>query len=112
MPFAAVDVDDPTPVEHQGSSSKVFVRNLFTDFPTGFDQQVRQHQGSPTFALFKAERPLLIQLLGASLPSPSRTAGLLSSFSQITSNATTRTSSSATTSASSTSTFFSTGCAS
>ncbi|BGP09423.1 DNA-directed DNA polymerase alpha catalytic subunit pol1 [Rhodotorula toruloides] len=58
-----VDIDDPTPVEHQGSSSKVFVRNLFTDFPTGFDQQVRQHQGSPTFALFKAERPLLIQLL-------------------------------------------------
>ncbi|BGO92070.1 DNA-directed DNA polymerase alpha catalytic subunit pol1 [Rhodotorula toruloides] len=58
-----VDIDDPTPVEHQGSSSEVFVRNLFTDFPTGFDQQVRQHQGSPIFALFKAERPLLIQLL-------------------------------------------------
>lgn len=44
--------------------AKVFVRNLFTDFPAGFDQQVRQEKAGPAFALFKSERPLLVQLLG------------------------------------------------
>ncbi|GAA5879617.1 hypothetical protein JCM3774_004286 [Rhodotorula dairenensis] len=58
-----VDVDDPTPIEQQGSTSKVFVRNLFTDFPAGFDQLVRQERTGPAFALFKSERPLLVQLL-------------------------------------------------
>ncbi|KWU44823.1 hypothetical protein RHOSPDRAFT_17356 [Rhodotorula sp. JG-1b] len=58
-----VDIDDPTPIEHQGSTSKVFVRNLFTDFPAGFDQLVRQEKTGPAFALFKSERPLLVQLL-------------------------------------------------
>ncbi|GAA5963816.1 hypothetical protein JCM8115_006341 [Rhodotorula mucilaginosa] len=58
-----VDIDDPTPIEQQGSTSKVFVRNLFTDFPAGFDQLVRQEKTGPAFALFKSERPLLVQLL-------------------------------------------------
>ena len=62
--MCAVDIDDPTPIEHQGSTSKVFVRNLFTDFPAGFDQLVRQEKTGPAFALFKSERPLLVQLLG------------------------------------------------
>ncbi|GAA5888512.1 hypothetical protein JCM6882_008978 [Rhodosporidiobolus microsporus] len=59
-----IDIDDPTPIEHQGSSSKIFVRNLFTEFPTGFEQHIRAlPKGGPQFALFKAERPMLMQLL-------------------------------------------------
>ncbi|GAA5986163.1 hypothetical protein JCM11641_004732 [Rhodosporidiobolus odoratus] len=58
-----IDIDDPTPIQNQGSSSKVFVRNLFTEYPSGFDQHVRGLKGGPTFALFKAERPMLMQLL-------------------------------------------------
>ncbi|GAA6024619.1 hypothetical protein JCM10207_001023 [Rhodosporidiobolus poonsookiae] len=58
-----IDIDDPTPIENQGSSSKVFVRNLFTDFPAGFEQHVRAIKAGPVFALFKAERPMLMQLL-------------------------------------------------
>ncbi|GAA6009942.1 DNA-directed DNA polymerase alpha catalytic subunit POL1 [Rhodotorula paludigena] len=58
-----VDIDDPTPIEHQGSSAKVFVRNLFTEFPAGFEQMARQQNSGATVGLFKAERPLLVQLL-------------------------------------------------
>lgn len=46
--------------------SKVFVRNLFTEYPAGFDQLVRQDKTGPAFALFRSERPLLVQLLGES----------------------------------------------
>ncbi|GAA6028504.1 hypothetical protein JCM8097_007252 [Rhodosporidiobolus ruineniae] len=59
-----IDIDDPTPIEQQGSSAKVFVRNLFTEFPNGFDQHIRSlPKSSTTFALFKQERPMLAQLL-------------------------------------------------
>ncbi|GAA5950464.1 hypothetical protein JCM10213_003586 [Rhodosporidiobolus nylandii] len=58
-----IDIDDPTPIQNQGSSSKIFVRNLFTEFPSGFDQHVRGLKGGPAFALFKQERPMLMQLL-------------------------------------------------
>ncbi|GAA6055199.1 hypothetical protein JCM3770_000705, partial [Rhodotorula araucariae] len=58
-----VDIDDPTPIENQGSSAKIFVRNLFTEFPAGFEQMARQQNSGATIALFKAERPLLVQLL-------------------------------------------------
>ncbi|BGP49603.1 DNA-directed DNA polymerase alpha catalytic subunit pol1 [Rhodotorula kratochvilovae] len=58
-----VDIDDPTPIENQGSSAKIFVRNLFTEFPAGFEQLARQQNSGATIALFKAERPLLVQLL-------------------------------------------------
>lgn len=52
---------------HQGSTCKVFVRNLFTEFPNGFDQHVRSLPKTGTaYALFKQERPMLMQLLGSS----------------------------------------------
>jgi hypothetical protein len=52
---------------HQGSTCKVFVRNLFTEFPNGFDQHVRSLPKTGTaYALFKQERPMLMQLLGPS----------------------------------------------
>ncbi|GAA5918206.1 hypothetical protein JCM8208_006171, partial [Rhodotorula glutinis] len=58
-----VDIDDPTPIEHQGSSAKIFVRNLFTEFPAGFEQMARQQNSGASIGVFKAERPLLVQLL-------------------------------------------------
>ncbi|GAA5873099.1 hypothetical protein JCM8547_006792 [Rhodosporidiobolus lusitaniae] len=62
--YEHIDIDDPTPIEQQGSTCKVFVRNLFTEFPNGFDQHVRSLPKTGTaYALFKAERPMLMQLL-------------------------------------------------
>ncbi|GAA6059765.1 hypothetical protein JCM10212_001973 [Sporobolomyces blumeae] len=57
-----VDIDDPTPIEKQGSSSHIFVRNLFTDFPKDFDRTAREATKN-SISLFKQERPLLVQLL-------------------------------------------------
>jgi DNA polymerase alpha subunit A len=59
---ATVDIDDPTPIEKQGSSSQIFVRNLFTDFPKDFDRTAREATKN-SISIFKDERPLLMQLL-------------------------------------------------
>ncbi|GAA5933337.1 uncharacterized protein JCM15063_001287 [Sporobolomyces koalae] len=57
-----IDIDDPTPIEKQGSSSQIFVRNLFTDFPKDFDRTAREATKN-SISIFRDERPLLVQLL-------------------------------------------------
>ncbi|GAA5895337.1 DNA-directed DNA polymerase alpha catalytic subunit POL1 [Sporobolomyces salmoneus] len=57
-----IDIDDPTPIEKQGSSSQIFIRNLFTDFPKDFDRTAREATKN-SISIFKDERPLLNQLL-------------------------------------------------
>ncbi|GAA5897364.1 hypothetical protein JCM5296_004143 [Sporobolomyces johnsonii] len=59
-----IDIDDPTPIEQQGSSSQIFVRNLFTDFPVNFESTARTAlNGKGVISVFKDERPMLIQFL-------------------------------------------------
>ncbi|GAA5981594.1 hypothetical protein JCM5350_008038 [Sporobolomyces pararoseus] len=57
-----IDIDDPTPIEKQGSSSQIFVRNLHTDFPKEFDRTAREATKN-SISIFKDEKPLLNQLL-------------------------------------------------